>query len=121
MKSKFLMTLPALISLPIISATCTNVNQNNSASETKKPNANNKSQNDKIIVHNGSTNEDDNKINNDQSKPGQNNGTNTNNNNTPMPNENATPSPNSNKDDSNSQDNEQNKQMLTKLEKELTD
>ncbi len=78
MKSKFLMTLPALISLPIISATCTNVNQNNSASETKKPNANNKSQNDKIIVHNGSTNEDDNKINNDQSKPGQNNGTNTN-------------------------------------------
>ncbi|MBT1345594.1 hypothetical protein FCM96_01810 [Mycoplasma bovis] len=61
MKSKFLMTLPALISLPIISATCTNVNQGNSSSETKKPNANNKSQNDKIIVHNGSTNKDDNK------------------------------------------------------------
>ncbi len=66
MKSKFLMTLPALISLPIISATCTNVNHGNSSSETKKPNANNMSQNDKIIVHNGSTNKDDNKNNNDQ-------------------------------------------------------
>ncbi len=66
MKSKFLITLPTLISLPIISATCTNVNKNNSSSETMKPNANNMSQNDKIIVHNGSTNKDDNKINNDQ-------------------------------------------------------
>ncbi|UOE64284.1 hypothetical protein MbovBow_04030 [Mycoplasmopsis bovis] len=61
MKSKFLITLPTLISLPIISATCTNVNQGNSSSETKKPNANNMSQNDKIIVHNGITNKDDNK------------------------------------------------------------
>lgn len=51
MKSKFLMTLPVLFTFPIVSASCTDINQNNSTAENK-----NLIQNEKIKVDNATTN-----------------------------------------------------------------
>lgn len=60
MKSKFLMTLPVLFTFPIVSASCTDINQNNSTAENKKPDSNEKIKVDNATTNNANSNENKN-------------------------------------------------------------
>ncbi|MCE6115457.1 hypothetical protein [Mycoplasmopsis agalactiae] len=60
MKSKFLMTLPVLLTFPIVSASCTDINQNNSTAENKKPDSNEKNKVDNATTSNANSNENKN-------------------------------------------------------------
>lgn len=60
MKSKFLMTLPVLLTFPIVSASCTDINQNNSTAENNKPDSKEKNKVDNATTDNANSNENKN-------------------------------------------------------------
>ncbi|EIN15149.1 Hypothetical protein, predicted lipoprotein [Mycoplasmopsis agalactiae 14628] len=68
MKSKFLMTLPALLAFPIVSASCTEINQNNSSAENKTPDSDSKNKVDNVTTDSAHSNknQNDNKSNTEQ-------------------------------------------------------